>query len=72
MLFHRKGRLRREFDELLLRDLVKQKEQWEKQKHLIEKCFDPSLEVLSNLELEKAKYLFLLKEAKQRKINIRS
>ncbi|ASS89695.1 MULTISPECIES: YaaL family protein [Aeribacillus] len=70
MFIRRKQWLRREFDQLLLQDLIELKEHWEYQKRLVEKSFDPSPEVLSSLKLAEAKYLFLLKEAKKRNIKM--
>ena len=68
MFFRRKDKLRREFDEKLLFQLEYLKEEWMRQKNLIEKSIDPSDEVLYELKLAESKYFFLLREAKSRKI----
>lgn len=71
MLLKRKGWLRKEFDEKLLNQLIDLKNERNNQNALIEKSFDPSQEVLWEAKLVEAKYFFLLKEAKKRKIAIR-
>ncbi|AZU59830.1 YaaL family protein [Neobacillus mesonae] len=70
MFFRRKERLRKEFDEKLLFQLNKCKEYWQKEKALLEKSFDPSEEVICQTKIAEAKYIFLLREAKQRKISL--
>ncbi|MFC4619756.1 YaaL family protein [Camelliibacillus cellulosilyticus] len=67
-MFKRKGRLRWENDEKLLTLLTECKNQWLKQKRIIEESIEPSEEVLHQVRLAEAKYLFLLKEARQRKM----
>nr|MBU5199703.1 YaaL family protein [Vibrio cholerae] len=46
------------------------KKEWLNDKSLLDKSFDPSDEVISEAKLSEAKYFFLFKEAKQRKINL--
>lgn len=69
MGFLRKKTLRREFDEKLTEQLFKQKEEWNRQKKLVEKSLEPSAEVLYELKVAEAKY-FYLREAKQRNLKI--
>ncbi len=71
MFFRRKGWLRKEFDEKLLRQISEIRADWTNQKSLVEKSFDPSEEILCSAKLAEAKYFYLIKEAKSRKINIR-
>ncbi|AIE58551.1 YaaL family protein [Bacillus methanolicus] len=71
MFFRRKGWLRKEFDEKLICQLEELKKQWRNQKALVEKSFDPSEDVICQTKLAEAKYFFLFKEAKHRKISIR-
>ncbi|MBD8071524.1 YaaL family protein [Bacillus sp. PS06] len=68
MFFRKKGKLRKEMDEELLRQLEILKEDWMKQKILIEKSIDPAEDILNELKLAESKYFFLLREAKQRKL----
>jgi hypothetical protein len=70
MFFRKKGRLRREYDEKLLIQLETLKQSRHYQKNLLEKCLDPSNEVIMQLKLIEAKYFFLLKEAKKRQISM--
>ncbi|ADM36081.1 YaaL family protein [Bacillus spizizenii] len=70
MGFLRKKTLRREFDEKLVEQLFKQKEEWNRQKKLVEKSLEPSAEVLYELKVAEAKYFFYLREAKQRNLKI--
>ncbi|NPC94916.1 YaaL family protein [Bacillus sp. WMMC1349] len=72
MGFLRKKKLRKEFDEKLFNQLVQKKEEWHKQKRLIQNSFEPSPEVLHELKILEAKYLFYLREAKKRNIRIGS
>ncbi|WP_042354605.1 YaaL family protein [Bacillus rubiinfantis] len=71
MLFRRKEWLRKEFDEKLITQLNRFKEQWQQEKSLLDKCFDPSEEVVCQTKITEAKYIFLLREAKQRRISLR-
>jgi len=70
MFFRRKGWLRSEFDEKLIDQLKRRKKEWDRQNDLNEQSYDPfgEMDVLANLA--KAKYIFLLKEAKKRHLSI--
>jgi hypothetical protein len=70
MFFRRKSWLRDEFDEKLINGLNEYKKNWQQQKQLLDKSFDPSEEVICETKLAEAKYFFLLKEAKDRKIRL--
>ncbi|OIK09126.1 hypothetical protein BIV60_24780 [Bacillus sp. MUM 116] len=71
MFFRRKGWIRKEFDEKLLAQLSKFKENSQQQKILLEKCFDPSEEVICQTKIAEAKYFFLIREAKQRNVSLK-
>jgi hypothetical protein len=71
MFFRRKGWLRREFDERLLGQLNEYKEKWQKQKQLLDKSFDPSEEAICQTKIAEAKYIYLLREAKQRSVSLK-
>jgi len=71
LLWRRKGKLKRQFDEKLVAELQKARTEWLEQKQLIEKSVDPSQEVLSSLQLAEAKYFFLLREAKHRRVTLK-
>ncbi|CAM4034416.1 YaaL family protein [Mesobacillus zeae] len=70
MLFSRKKRLRKEFDEKLLVQLDELKADWSNQRNLVEKSFDPSDEFIAEAKLAEAKYFYLFKEAKERKVRL--
>jgi hypothetical protein len=67
-LFRKKGRLRKEVTDSLLELMEYSKNEWLKQKRVIESSIEPSFEVLHQLKLAEAKYFFLLKEARHKKI----
>jgi Protein of unknown function (DUF2508) len=71
MLWRRKGWLKKEFDEKLIEELETVKNEWLKQKNLIEKVVEPSEAVLVDLKIAEAKYFFLIEEAKRRRISIK-
>jgi hypothetical protein len=71
MFFRRKGWLRKEYDLKLLAKLEEYKENWQRQKVLLDKSFDPSEEVICQTKIAEVKYIFLLKEAKQRNVSLR-
>lgn len=71
MLFRKKGWLRKEFDEKLLEKVNELKDTWINQKQLLERSFEPSNEAISQAKIAEAKYFFLFKEVKKRKISIR-
>jgi hypothetical protein len=70
MFFRRKGWLRKEYDEKFLTKLNECNVDWQQQKSLLEKSFDPSEEVICQTKIAEVKYIFLLKEAKQRNITL--
>ncbi|MFZ7946878.1 MULTISPECIES: YaaL family protein [Bacillaceae] len=70
MFFRRKGRLRKEYDEKLLTQLNRYRDHWQQEKLLLEKSFDPSNEVVCQTKVAEAKYIFLLREAKQRNVTL--
>ncbi|OIJ17573.1 hypothetical protein BKP37_03535 [Anaerobacillus alkalilacustris] len=69
-LFKRKGKIRKLEDQRLVSHIEELKVNLVNQTELVKKSLDPSGEVLFNLKLTEAKYLFLLKEARCRKKNI--
>jgi hypothetical protein len=71
MLFRKKKWLRTEFDDKLMEQLNVMKARWNNQKLLVERSFDPSDEFITEAKLAEAKYFFLFKEAKHRKISIK-
>ncbi|MBP0727329.1 YaaL family protein [Bacillus sp. RG28] len=70
VFFRKKGKLRDEFDEKLVNRLLSSKENWMLQEDILHKCFEPNDEFGMHVKLARAKYYFLLKEAKFRKVLI--
>ena len=68
MFFRKKDRLKNQFDEKIMQLTEENKDIWSRKKALVEKSLDPSEEVVCKLKLAEAKYLFLLKEVRYRKI----
>jgi hypothetical protein len=71
MFFRRKGWLRKEYDEKLLTQLNEYKQYWHQQKLLLDKSVDPSEEVICQTKIAEVKFIFLLKEAKQRNVTLK-
>jgi hypothetical protein len=70
MFFRRKGYLRREYDEKLVNLLEELKQEWLRQKRIVEQSLEPSEEVLCHLQIAEAKYFYMLREAKKRQVNM--
>lgn len=72
MLFRRRGWLRKEYNERLLNQLNLMKSEWNREKNMVEKSFDPSDDIICQSKITEAKYFFLFKEAKMRNITVQS
>lgn len=71
MLFRKKGKLRKEFDDKLLHDIQVMKTKWHNNKDLIERSFDPTFDTICQAKLSELKYHYLFKEAKKRNVSLR-
>ncbi len=71
MFFRKKGALRREFDEILFNELERVGTLRTNQRNLVNRCFEPSEELITEVKITEAKYYFLLKEAKNRQLKLR-
>lgn len=60
---------KKDIDDQLLNCLFTLENEWKKMESILEKSIDPTDVNLYVLNLAKAKYLFLLKEARYRKIS---
>ncbi|UOQ95682.1 YaaL family protein [Halobacillus shinanisalinarum] len=69
MIIFRKKTKRKEIDQQLLTDIQKLKYEWETLDNIIEHSIEPSEEGLLDLSLAKAKYFYMLREARHRKLN---
>ncbi|MBE2914254.1 DUF2508 family protein [Anoxybacillus flavithermus] len=70
MFWKKKGWLRKQFNDQLIERLQRYRDDWMEKKQLIEKSVEPSEKVIFDLKIAEAKYLFLLREAKKRKVSI--
>ncbi len=70
MLFRRKGWLRKEYDEALLKEIAVLKREWPNHKRLLEKCVEPTDEMILETKMAEVKYFSLFKEAKYRNVSV--
>nr|WP_152525571.1 YaaL family protein [Sediminibacillus terrae] len=56
-------------DEQLLDDIFKSKEEWKSIKSIIERSVEPTERGIYELKVAEAKYLYLLREARVRKVS---
>ncbi|PGZ95259.1 hypothetical protein COE51_21260 [Bacillus pseudomycoides] len=70
MLFQKKRKLRKEYDEKLIALLEQVKVEWMRQKRIVAQSIEPSEDVLCHLKLAEVKYFYLLKEAKRRPVKM--
>ena len=70
MFFQKKGKLRKDYDDKLIVLLEKVKNEWLRQKRMVEQSVEPSQDVICSLKIAEAKYFFLLKEAKRRPVKM--
>ncbi|CEG21158.1 hypothetical protein BN1080_00051 [Planococcus massiliensis] len=71
MLFSKRGKLKKEFDEQLINQFIEIKQSLQKAQRLEELSDDYDLFVITERKVIESKYLFLLKEARNRKVKIR-
>jgi hypothetical protein len=70
VFWKRKGWLRKQFNDQLIERLQRYRDEWMGKKQLIDKSVEPSDKIICDLKIAEAKYLFLLREAKKRKVSI--
>lgn len=68
MFFRKKDRIKKQYDAKLMETTEDCKNRWAKQKSLVDKSVDPSEEVICQLKIAEAKYLFLLREVRNRMV----
>lgn len=66
----RRKRKQREIDRELLDVIFTAETEWKKLRHIIDNSIEPMEESQQKLQLAEAKYMFLLREAKHRKISV--
>ncbi|MDN7243854.1 YaaL family protein [Planococcus sp. N028] len=70
MLFFKRGKLKREFDEQLINQYIDTKQEWKKAQMLETLSDDYDLSVSIERKIAESKHLFLLKEARIRKVKM--
>lgn len=70
MWFHKRGSLKKEYDEKLMAQLEQLKNQWQTEQYLWKKSFDATEDLKMRVKLAEIKYFYLFKEAKVRNIKI--
>jgi hypothetical protein len=71
MLFSKRGKLKKEFDEQLIRQFIETKQSLKKAQTLEQLSDDYDQFVVTERKIIESKHLFLLKEARNRKVRIR-
>lgn len=68
----RKQKLRKEFDQRLIDLMTEIKKDWDQQQEILRLSYERDDELAYRTSLAKAKFIFLLQEAKQRNISKKS
>ncbi|KMJ55505.1 YaaL family protein [Alkalihalophilus lindianensis] len=68
MFFRKKGRLRKEENDRLLRSIESMKDRLDSEKHFVSHSVDPSDDVLAKMKASESVYTFLLREARTQKM----
>lgn len=71
MLFSRKGKLKKEFDEQLISQFFDAKQELQVAKEMEEMSDDYDLYIIAKRKIAESKQLFLLKEARIREVKIK-
>lgn len=71
MLFRKKGKLKQEFDQQLIELMRSARDDWQRQKSMADMSLETSPQLEAAEKLAEAKYFYLFKEARLRKIVIK-
>ncbi|TFD96293.1 MULTISPECIES: YaaL family protein [Jeotgalibacillus] len=71
MLFRKKGKLKQEFDDKLVDLMHDTRDEWQQQKGLAEMSLEKSPQLIAAEKMAEARYFYLFKEARHRKIVIK-
>ncbi|MDQ0216533.1 hypothetical protein J2S13_002993 [Oikeobacillus pervagus] len=72
MFFKRKNKLRDKYDRLLIIQMEKAKKNWFQQRELQRLSVEQTDEMICLTKIAEAKYFFLFREAKKRRIRIKN
>jgi len=70
LIFRKKRSLKRKYDLQLLEKLAQVKKEWNVDTKLNEQSLEKNEDLAIDIKISRAKYVFLLKEAKERKIRL--
>ncbi|PSL24400.1 uncharacterized protein DUF2508 [Planomicrobium soli] len=70
MVFFKRGKLKREYDEQLIKQFIETKHEWKKAQTLEELADNFDYHVIVERKIAESKHLFLLKEARIRKVKM--
>lgn len=71
MLFSRRGKLKKEFDEQLISQFFDIKQELQSAKKMEEMSDDYDMYIIAERKIAESKYLFLLREARLREVKIK-
>lgn len=71
MLFSRRGKLKKEFDEQLISQFFDTKQELQSAKKMEEMSDDYDMYIIAERKIAESKYLFLLREARLREVKIK-
>ena len=66
----RRKKYKKIVDQSLLDAIFDAEREWKHLRRIVENSIDPMLETEQHVKLAEAKYMFLLKEAKRRKVSV--
>ena len=70
-MFFRKGKLKKEFDELLVAAIKETKEEWQHAKVIEELSDDYDLDIIAQRKIAESVHFYLFKEARIRRVLIK-
>lgn len=71
MLIRKKHKLKNEFDNKLIEQMEAARKEWLQQSNFLKLSMEQSLDLIARKKIAEAKYFFLYREAKKRKIIIK-
>jgi len=71
MLFRKQGKLKKEFDQQLIELMRDTRDEWQRQKSMADMSLETSPQLQASEKLAEAKYFYLFREARLRKIVIK-
>lgn len=66
----RRKKVQKTVDRELLNAIIKVEAEWKQLRHIVDNGIDPMFETRQKLSLVEARYMFLIREAKHRKVSL--